>query len=202
MSSFREQLREQRWDDHRFYHHSLINQSLHLLSACTFLACYGLLFVDPAAAALIAWTVSMTSRQAGHFFFEPRGYDNVNGVTHRFKEEVKVGYNLVRKLVLTLFWAAAPLLLLAAPALFGLLEARPGVAGFLHNLGLIWLVLGCAALVFRMVQLFFIRDVMTGIVWATKILTDPFHDISLYWRAPARLMRGERLGHGFVAASR
>ena len=32
---------------------------------------------------------------------------------------------------------------------------------------------------------------MTGVVWMTKILTDPFHDIMLYWRAPLRLMQGE-----------
>jgi hypothetical protein len=28
-------------------------------------------------------------------------------------------------------------------------------------------------------------------VWATKILTDPFHDILLYHKAPLALMRGE-----------
>jgi len=27
--TFREALAEQRWDDHRYYHHSRINQSLH-----------------------------------------------------------------------------------------------------------------------------------------------------------------------------
>ena len=48
MPSFREELATQRWDDHRFYHHSLVNQSLHFLSACTFLLCYALLFVDAA----------------------------------------------------------------------------------------------------------------------------------------------------------
>ena len=66
-------LRTLRWDDHRFYHHSTINQSLHFLSAITFCISYALLFVDPAIAAVLAWTVSMTTRQAGHFFFEPRG---------------------------------------------------------------------------------------------------------------------------------
>jgi hypothetical protein len=25
----------------------------------------------------------------------------------------------------------------------------------------------------------------------TKILTDPFHDIKLYWRSPLHLLRGE-----------
>ena len=33
IENFREQLRIQRWDDHRFYHHSRINQSLHFVSA-------------------------------------------------------------------------------------------------------------------------------------------------------------------------
>ena len=36
-----------------------------------------------------------------------------------------------------------------------------------------------------------IKDVKTGLVWATKILTDPFHDIKLYHKAPLYLMRGE-----------
>jgi hypothetical protein len=38
----------QRWDDHRYYHQSRINQSLHLVSAISFLVAYVLLFVDPA----------------------------------------------------------------------------------------------------------------------------------------------------------
>jgi hypothetical protein len=28
-------------------------------------------------------------------------------------------------------------------------------------------------------------------VWAAKILTDPFHDIKLYHKAPIALLRGE-----------
>ena len=43
------ELREQRWDDHRLYHHSRINQSLHLLSALSFLTSYALLAVEPRA---------------------------------------------------------------------------------------------------------------------------------------------------------
>jgi hypothetical protein len=41
------------------------------------------------------------------------------------------------------------------------------------------------------VQLFFIKDVQTGLVWITKIITDPFHDVKLYCRAPLYLLRGE-----------
>src|ERR1700761_2397392 len=99
MTSFRAHLHEQRWDDHRYYHHSLVNQSLHFLSASTFIAAYVLLFHDPAIASLLGWCVAMTSRQAGHFFFEPKTYDHVNDATHTYKEEIKVGYNLRRKVV-------------------------------------------------------------------------------------------------------
>ena len=35
------------------------------------------------------------------------------------------------------------------------------------------------------------KDVQAGLVWATKILTDPFHDIKLYYKAPLHLLRGE-----------
>ena len=67
MHGFLEALRVQRWDDHRYYHHSRINQSLHLLSAISFVFAYLMMFKDPAIAALVGWLISMTTRQAGHF---------------------------------------------------------------------------------------------------------------------------------------
>ena len=54
-----------------------------------------------------------------------------------------------------------------------------------------WLVLGFGGLLFRTVHLFFIKGVQSGLVWMTKILTDPFHDIKLYHKAPLSLLRGE-----------
>ena len=191
MSGFSETLRVQRWDDHRYYHHSRINQSLHFLSAMSFLVAYALVFLDPAEAALVAWLVSMTSRQAGHFFFEPRGYDAVNEATHEHKEEIKVGYNLQRKIVLMAIWALAPLLLFADPTLFGIFQPADGFDAFAHQVGWMWFAVGVGGLLFRMVQLFIQQDVMAGIAWVTKILTDPFHDIMLYYRAPLALLRGE-----------
>ena len=191
MSEFFKQLQIQRWDDHRYYHHSRINQSLHLVSAVSFVCAYALLFKDPATAALIAWLISMTSRQAGHFFFEPKGYDEVNQATHEHKEEIKVGYNLRRKVVLMAIWAASPLVLMVEPGLFGLLEPHTNSEGFIHNTGLMWLAIGVGGLLFRTIHLFFIKDVLSGLVWMSKILTDPFHDIKLYYKAPLALMRGE-----------
>jgi hypothetical protein len=191
MQEFFKQLKIQRWDDHRYYHHSRINQSLHLVSAISFVVSYGLLFKDPAIAALVAWLISMTSRQAGHFFFEPLGYDEVNKATHEYKEEIKVGYNLKRKVVLLAIWAAAPLMLWIDPTLFGYYEPSTSFDSFMHHTGELWLAVGAGGLVFRTVHLFFIKDVMSGLVWMTKILTDPFHDIKLYHKAPLALLRGE-----------
>jgi hypothetical protein len=191
MTGFLQALEVQRWDDHRYYHHSTINQSLHFVSACSFLTAYALLLTHPVAAALLGWIVAMWSRQIGHFFFEPKGFDEVNQVTHEYKEEIKVGYNLRRKVVLLTVWALSPVALYFDPTLFGMLEPHTDQAGFVGNMGKVWLVLGIAGLAFRTVQLCFIRDVQTGLVWMTKILTDPFHDIKLYHRAPLALMRGQ-----------
>jgi hypothetical protein len=197
MQSFWQALRTQRWDDHRYYHHSRINQSLHLLSATSFVCSYVLMFTNPVAAALTAWLVSMTSRQAGHFFFEPKGYDEVNQATHEHKEEIKVGYNLRRKVVLMAIWALSPLVLWLDPTLLGIYPDSAG-GDFVQHVGQVWLAVGLGGLLFRTVHLFFIKDVQTGLVWMTKIVTDPFHDIKLYYRAPLHLLRGELIAphHG------
>jgi hypothetical protein len=202
VKNFLEELRVQRWDDHRYYHHCRINQSLHLLSAMAFVLAYGLLFIDPAMAALVAWMVSMTSRQAGHFFFEPLGYDRVNQATNEFKEEIKVGYNLRRKVVLLSVWALLPLAIFMSPGLLGLLPVHETLPEFLRAVGYAWLFLGASALLFRTVHLFILKDVQTGLVWMTKILTDPFHDIYLYHKAPWQLLQGERFAEKDLHTSR
>jgi hypothetical protein len=198
MTNFLEALKLQRWDDHRYYHHSRINQSLHLLSAVSFLFMYVMLFKNPAIAALVGWLVAMTSRQIGHFFFEPHDYDEVNRATHEYKEEIKVGYNLRRKVVLLTIWALSPLPLYFNPTLFGLFRPYGGTAGYVRHVAYIWLAIGLGGLMFRTVQLFFLKDAQTGLVWFTKILTDPFHDIKIYHKAPLALMRGELIDPGIA----
>lgn len=191
--SFIEELKLQRWDDHRFYHQSRINQSLHLVSALSFLYAYSQLLVNPAIAGLVGWLVSMVTRQSGHFFFEPRDYDHVNNVTDEYKEEVKVGYNIERKIVFLTIWAFSPLLLVIRPDLFGLVEPHASFSGFIHNVGLMWLAIGAGGLLFRTIHLFFLKGVQSGLAWLIKILTDPFHDVMLYWRSPLYLLKGELL---------
>ncbi len=188
--AFMQELKQQRWDDHRYYHHNTINQSLHLFSASCFLMTYLLLFISPVAAAFIGWILAMVSRQIGHFFFEPKDYDEANQASHEQKEEIKVGYNLNRKIVLLTLWVLSPLLLLWQPTAFGLFEPHAGPDDYIYNLSLLWIGLGLAAVLFRTVHLFFIDGVMTGLVWFTKILTDPFHDIKLYHRAPIEVLKG------------
>jgi hypothetical protein len=191
MSEFLKQLAIQRWDDHRYYHHSRINQSLHFVSAISFLVAYAFLFKDPAVAGLIGWLISMTTRQSGHFFFEPLGYDEINQATQEYKEEIKVGYNLRRKIVLIAIWALSPLLLFIDPSMFGFFEPHTSAESFIRNTGMIWLAIGVGGLLFRTIHLFFLKDVMSGLVWMSKILTDPFHDIMLYYKSPLALLRGE-----------
>ncbi|MGO9398702.1 MAG: hypothetical protein ACLP19_12830 [Xanthobacteraceae bacterium] len=196
MDGFLAALRTQRWDDHRYYHHSRINQSLHFVSAISFLFSYVMIFKDPAISALAGWLVSMTTRQCGHFFFEPRDYDTVNHASHDYKEQIKVGYNLRRKVVLMAIWALSPVVLYFDPTLFGIFTPAAGKMDFVRQVAEIWLVIGIGGALFRTVQLFFIKDVQTGLVWATKILTDPFHDIKLYHKAPLALLRGELIDPG------
>jgi hypothetical protein len=191
MQTFKQALRTQRWDDHRYYHHSRINQTLHMISALSFLTAYCVVLKSPALAALIGWLVAMVSRQAGHFFFEPKGYDEVNQATHAHKEAIKVGYNLRRKTVLLVIWIVSPALLLIKPSPFGWSASATSAGAIVQHVGQIWLAVGLGGLLFRTVQLFLIKDVQTGLVWLTKIVTDPFHDVMLYYKAPFYLLRGE-----------
>lgn len=191
MTTFFEALRIQRFDDHRYYHHSRINQTLHLISAISFVIAYAFLLIDPVISALIAWLISMTTRQSGHFFFEPLGYDEVNQASHEYKEEIKVGYNLNRKIVLLSIWAILPMALYVQPGLFGIIAPWETLTEWVRQVGASWLILGAGGLLFRTIHLFFLKDVQTGLVWMTKIITDPFHDIVLYHKAPLYLMRGE-----------
>jgi Protein of unknown function (DUF962) len=191
MRSFLETLKEQRWDDHRYYHHSRINQTLHLLSATSFLCAYVLVFTNPAAAVLLAWLFGMTSRQIGHFFFEPRDYDEVNDATHEHQ-----GGDQGRLQPAAQGCAHDDLGRVPAGALyrsgpvrhFRAARHRRGVHEQCRaDMGGDW---GWRA-PFRTFHLFFLKDVQTGLVWMTKIVTDPFHDIKLYHKAPVHLMRGE-----------
>ena len=192
-TTFYEALRIQRWDDHRFYHHSRMNQTLHFVSALSFLTAYVYLFIDPVVTAFLGWIVAMATRQTGHFIFEPRGFDAINGATFEHKEAIKVGYNLRRKVVLLSVWAVTPLVPWLSPTLFGLFTPWTTPYGFAHHLSVLWIALGILAVLIRTAYLSVTVEPRHGLVWLTKIVTDPFHDAYIYYKAPYRLLRGERL---------
>jgi hypothetical protein len=188
-----ETLRQQRWDDHRYYHHSRINQFLHLISALSFMVAYVYLFIDPVISAYVAWLISMTTRQAGHFFFEPKDYDTYNQATQDYKEEIKVGYNLKRKRILIACWLAVPLLAFFDAETMNLLVPAQDTETFFNRVGMGWLWLGVAAVLFRMAQLTLKANFNTALVWCIKILTDPFHDAAIYRKSPLYLMQGQMI---------
>ncbi len=191
MHPFFETVATQRWDDHRYYHHSRINQFLHLISAMSFLVAYVFLFIDPVVSALVAWLVSMTTRQIGHFFFEPKDYDHVNQATHEHKEEIKVGYNLFRKVVLLSICAAIPVIAYWMPAARQWAVPESYEDTPIRMTAMAWLFLGAGGLVFRVLQLWKQENLTAGLAWAYKIITDPVHDIKMYHKAPVYLLRGQ-----------
>ena len=79
--------------------------------------------------------------------------------------------------------------------LFGVFAAD-STTDFVHRVGIAWLAIGAGGLLFRTVHLFFLKDVQTGLVWLTKILTDPFHDLMLYYKSPVYLLRGQLIDPG------
>ena len=64
--TFMQALATQRWDDHRFYHHSRINQSLHLVSALAFISAYALVYWNTLAA------VKVRDIEVGDLFYAQR----------------------------------------------------------------------------------------------------------------------------------
>lgn len=189
--SFFEEVRIQRWDDHRFYHQSYINQALHLFSALCFLGAYALIPVNLVLAGYLGGFVALWSRQIGHFFFEKTDYDEINDISFEGKEAIKVGFNLQRKVALFFAWIAGPAALLV-PGVRENLATLTGSTSYFANVSYVWIATGTFGFLARTLYLIVFRSPRTGFAWFTKILTDPFHDIYMYHGAPGHLLAGER----------
>jgi hypothetical protein len=149
------------------------------------------LFINPVISAYIAWLIAMTTRQIGHFFFEPDGYDEYNQATFEYKEKIKIGFNLNRKRVLLAVWLSVPVLAFVDAANFNLIMPDTSSDTLFNRIGYGWLWLGVAGVVFRMIQLVIKDSVRTAITWCIKIITDPFHDVIIYRKSPIYLMKGQ-----------
>jgi hypothetical protein len=57
--------------------------------------------------------------------------------------------------------------------------------------GISWFALGVGGLLFRVGQLIIQDNIQVALSWAFKILTDPFHDLMLYYKSPLYLLKGE-----------
>jgi hypothetical protein len=77
------------------------------------------------------------------------------------------------------------------PMLFGVVEAHASPAQLADHVALVWLLVAAAGIAFRCIQLCVTRSVLTGIAWVSKIATEPFHNIRIYWRSPVHLLRGQ-----------
>ena len=66
----------------------------------------------------------------------------VNQATHEHKEEIKVGYNLRRKVVLLSIWALSPLPLYFDPTFFGVFTPHANKTEFVRHVAEIWLAVG------------------------------------------------------------
>lgn len=88
-------------------------------------------------------------------------------------------------------WASAPIALYLDPTLFGLFAPHVSRIEFIRHVGDVWLAIGIGGVGFRTAQLFIVKDVATGLVWAAKILTDPLHNVAQYYKSPLALLRGE-----------
>jgi hypothetical protein len=87
-------------------------------------------------------------------------------------------------------WIMVPIVLWLMPDFFGLLGDQQIDRGLVYNTAILWLFTGVGAVLFRTVHLFYLMGFQSGLVWAIKILTDPFHDIKIYHRAPLHILKG------------
>ena len=160
VKDFLDALRLQRWDDHRYYHHSRINQSLHFVSA-----------------AQLPRRLRHALHQPGHgrghrlagvdghapvrpLLLRAQGYDHVNQATPRAQggDQGRLQPAAQGRADRHL-GAGAAARCSSIRTLLGVFEPAADRAALLEQVGLIWLFVGVGGLLFRTVHLFFIRDV-------------------------------------------
>ena len=92
-----------------------------------------------------------------------------------------------------LFGKTAAAVLVLSASLFGLIEPAARWKGYVCDVALGWSALGNGGHLFRAAHLFLLHGPAWGLAWATKIVTDPFHNIAIYLKSPLALIQRERL---------
>ncbi|HEX6244894.1 MAG TPA: hypothetical protein VFZ61_28435 [Polyangiales bacterium] len=184
MNGFMRELAERRCEDRSHHLHSRVSQALHFFSCLCFVCMYVLLFTKPVAAVLLGGLVAMSMREVGRLLFEPRRAPDAGKEAPRARRRA-------HELGLYAAWALATLLLVLDPTLLGLFDAPRDRQEFVDHMAKLWLGVGATGLALRGARLFLARGTQTSLVWLTKVVTDPFHGMRLYHKAPLSLLRGE-----------
>ena len=103
--------------------------------------------------------------------FEPHEYDKINNVTDEYKESIKVGFNLKRKVVLISLWLGSTAFAYYDPTLLGTIKAYTNFSGFLDNLAIVWAIVAIGG----------------------KILTEPVYNLPVYYKAPFLALKGDMI---------
>lgn len=162
-------------DDHHASHNDVVNQVLHLVSSSVFIGCYALIFTHMTLA-MWCGLGALFLRQFGHAVLEPPCHDQeatLLGFNTRKKTLIVLGY------VLVLAWH----LVQAGAWTWSALTPLMAVVAYQWWLWTLLVVGG------RVVYLTWVYNLRTALIWAIKLLTDPFTDIGAYLASPAGVYR-------------
>ena len=148
----------QRWDDHRYYHHSRINQSLHLVSALELRVRLRLLFVDPAWPRCSAGCV-VDDHAPGRPLLLRAARATTTSTrrpTSTRKRSRSATTCAARSCCSSAVGAGAAGAAGSTATLLRPVRRRRSARRLVHDVGMVWLALGVGGLLFRTVQLFVI----------------------------------------------
>ena len=188
------EIKRQLAQDHDFYHSSTMNQTLHFISGLQLIPAVilGLVFKNPISILLLI--TGWFTRQLGHFFFEPKSFDDQNKKSFEAKEKEKVGFNLARKRMLMIGMAIIVTTSIIQPDIVAnivyfcqdlwQLQINNGIDIILWGCGLVFLT----GYILRTLFLIAFRSPKIGLGWFLKIMYDPINDLVLYHKAPINLV--------------
>jgi uncharacterized membrane protein YGL010W len=190
MNAVIEEIKFQLKQDHDYYHHSLLNQSLHFLSGVLNLIAIFLIASGSLAQGVALFMISWFTRQVGHFFLESKDFDFKLNKTFQQKEEEKVGANLERKRMMIAGLVIAAMCFIFSPET---LIRLANIVGYstkesFDALMFFSLIVFLATWILRTLWLIFFHSPLRGFSWFLKIIYDPINDIYLYGKSPLKMI--------------